>query len=437
MTELHRVLAEATDHVGSPDLAERALRGAGRRRARRTTLGALALVVLVGGGVAWAVQERVPHADVVDTPVPTPTPKAGPDDPSDLPSVPPIDVGVVQPLWDPAEAGGLPWTDLGLPESLQPPVEAYDPPIESPPLVSIRAARAVVARDDRFYVLDTDGARGWFSLEAPDEPMGPANDDLALSRDGTIISFAGMDGLWSRDVRSTRWRRADYPDGFLAGSEYGVSIEAQVAEMAYLADAENRWQIDVQTGRADRIVVPDFVHDVELTPRGVVLGLGSPDRGPHDGRTLVEMIGGGASPVVTRADALQSLTGLAADEDSLAATRAVSTSPADAPDDTWRNGMIALDRDDWSTRAYLPIRDPRWAYTDAGLLAVIAWLDADTVLARVVSTDGGYDTGELTLFTWNVGTGELRRVTTLPAAQRFDVALDLLGSLGSIGGVVQ
>lgn len=437
MTELHRAFVEATDHIGSPDLAGRALASAHRRRVRRTAVGALAAVVLLGGGVAWAVQERVPRAGVVDTPAPSPTPDGAKIDPSDLPSVPAIDLAVVQPLWDPAEAGGLPWIDMGIPESLQPPTETYDPPIESPPLVSIRAARAVVARDDRFYVLDTDGARGWYSLERPDESMGAANDDLALSRDGTIVSFAGMDGLWSRDVRSSRWRRVDYPDGFRAGSEYGVSIEAQVAEMAYLSDSRSRWQIDVQTGRADEIRVPSYVYDVEHAPGGVVLGLASPNRGPYFVRALVEMIGGGASTTVTQANALQSLTSLTADEDSLAATRGVSTSPGDAPDDTWRNGLIALERDDWSTRAYLPIRDPHWAYTDAGLLAAIAWLDADTVLARVVSPDGGYDTGELTLFTWNVESGELRRVTTLPAAQRFDVALDLLGSLGSIGGVVQ
>ena len=435
MTELHQAFRDATEHLDPPDLAQQAWREAGRRRARRTTVGALVAVVLLGGGVAWTVQDRVPRADVVDTP--TPTPDGAKNDPSDLPTVPPIDLAVVQPLWDPAEAGDLPWTDLGLPESLQPPIETYDPPIESPALTSIRAARAVVARDDRFYVLNTDGARGWYSLERPDEPMGPHNDDLALSEDGTIVSFAGKDGLWSRDVRSTRWRRADYPEGFLLGSEYGVGIEAQVGEMAYLWDAESRWQVDVQTGRADKVVVPDYVYDVELAPGGALVGLGSGVRGPYDGRTLVEMIGGGADPVVTRADALQSLTGLAADEDSLAATRGVSTSPEEAPDDTWRNGLIALNRDDWSTRAYLPVRDPRWAYTDAGLLSSIAWLDADTVVAQVASTDDGYDAGELTLFTWNVESGELRRVTTLPAAQHFDVALDLLGSLGSVAGVGQ
>jgi hypothetical protein len=425
VTDLQRVLTEATEHVGSPDLAGRALAGAQRRRVRRAAAGALAVVVLLGGGVAWALQDRVPHADVVDTPVPTPTPS----NPAEVPAAPAIDPSVVQPLWDPADVGSLPWVDLGLPEELAPPVEIYDPPIESLPLVAMRAARVVVARDDRFYVLHADGSGGWYFMERPDEPMGSANDDLALSRDGTILSFLGQDGIWSRDVRGSTWRRVDYPDGFRVGSEYGISIEAQVAEMAWLSDGRDRWQIDVQTGRADRIVVPDYVYDVAFAPGTVPVGLASATRAPFFVRGLVEMPSGTRDVRFTQAGSLQSLTGLAADEDSLAATRGVSISPTDAPDDTWRNGMIALDRDDWSTRAYLPIRDPHWSYTDAGLLAAVGWIDPDTVLAAVVSSDGGYDTGELTLFTWHVESGELRRVTALPASLRFDVALDLLGPL--------
>lgn len=429
MTDLHRMLTEATEHVGSPDLAGRALAGAQRRRVRRAVAGALAAVVLVGGGVAWAVQERVPHADVVDTPLPTPDRDEVDVDPSDLPSAPPIHPAAVQPLWDPADVGDLPWVDLGLPESVEPPAEIYEPPIESLPLVGIRAARVVVARDGRFFMLAIDGSGGWYYMDRPDEPMGGTNDDLALSRDGTIVSFLGRNGIWSRDVRGSRWRRVAYPDGFAVGSEYGISIEAQAGEMAWLSDGRDRWQIDVQTGKADRIVLPDYVYDVAFSPGTVPVGLVSAHRAPFFVRGLVEMPSGTRDVRLTQAGSLQSLTGLAADEDSLAATRGVSISPTDAPDDTWRNGMIALDREDWSTRAYLPIRDPHWSYTDAGLLAPVAWIDPDIVLAAVVSSDGGYDTGELTLFTWHVESGELRRVTALPASLRFDVALDLLGPL--------
>ena len=86
MTDLHQLLREATDHVGSPDLAGRALVSAHRTRVRRAAASALAAVVLLGGGVAWAVQDRVPHADVVDTPAPTPSPSVTPsvvdDDPA-------------------------------------------------------------------------------------------------------------------------------------------------------------------------------------------------------------------------------------------------------------------------------------------------------------------------------------------------------------------
>jgi hypothetical protein len=191
-----------------------------------------------------------------------------------------------------------------------------------------------------------------------------------------------------------------------------------------LSDGRDRWQIDVQTGKADRIVLPDYVYDVAFSPGTVPVGLASATRAPFFVRGLVEMPSGTRDVRLTQAGSLQSLTGLAADEDSLAATRGVSISPTDAPDDTWRNGMIALDRYDWSTRAYLPIRDPGWTDTDGGALRSLTWLDADTVLASVVPPGAG----ERTLFTWNVGTGELRRVASLPAARRYDVALDVLSA---------
>lgn len=78
MNDLDQLLREATDHVASPDLAGRALAEAHRRRVRRTAVGALAAVALLGGGVAWAVQEPTPKAGVVDTPVQTTSPTATP-----------------------------------------------------------------------------------------------------------------------------------------------------------------------------------------------------------------------------------------------------------------------------------------------------------------------------------------------------------------------
>jgi hypothetical protein len=415
MTDLDRVLHEATEHVASPDLAGRALAGAHRRRRRRTAAGAAAVLVLVAGVVTWELQRPVQRADVVQTPTPSPTPDAQETRPGELPTPPPIDPDVVQEVWDPETAPSLPGTDLGLPESL-------DPPTGVPGLTGIPAARAAVLRQGLLHVLGEDG--GWRVTRLPEEREPDSEHDLALSRDGVIVSIAGTTGLLSLDVRSGRWRRAAYPDGFPQSAEYGVGLTAQVGELAWLEAGDRRWQVDVQTGEADEVLLPRRLHDVAFAPHGLVVGVGSPER-PHLVRTVELVAPGARTPYVFRADSLDSLTGLASDGASLAAMRGVSVSGPDL-EDVFRNGLIALDLDDLSTRAYLPVEDPDWAYSDGQALQPVAWLDADRVLVSVVALDGGYDSGDRTLFTWDVETGELRRVTSLPASLPYDVALDLL-----------
>jgi hypothetical protein len=121
MTDLQQVLHEATEHVASPDFAQRALVSAHRMRVRRGAAGALAVVVLVGGGATWLVQDRVPHADVANTPVPTPsaTPSATPS-PSTVDRDP-----ATQEVWDPFALADAPRRASVLPDELSPPA---DPP---------------------------------------------------------------------------------------------------------------------------------------------------------------------------------------------------------------------------------------------------------------------------------------------------------------------
>lgn len=416
MTDLHRVLTEATEHVGSPDLAGRALADAQRRRVRRAAAGALAAVVLVGGGVAWAVQERAPHADVVDTPVPSPTRVPTVLDPEDLdavidlPTPPPIDESLIQPLWDPATVGDLPAGDVGLPRSL-------DPPIDAPALGSVPAVVALVQDDDGLAVVDSSGA--WWRTGLPEEPLTIGEwrtEPARLTTDGTWIAFAGRTALWARELAGDGWRRIDYPRGFIRARQFPGIVPQQGGHV--ILQRHREWVVDLGTGTmVDR---PDPLRAMAWGD-GVTVNVG----GSSYGMRLVSWAADGATARTFRTDYLQALTGFAASRDSLAAVRGVGTyniprAPAE------RNGLVALDLDDLSTRAYLPLRDPAYAMTDGELMAAQGWLDDDTVLASVGQVSADLSTGTRTLFTWDVVTGGLRRVAALPAALAYDVAVGAL-----------
>jgi hypothetical protein len=420
VNDLDQLFHEATDHVASPDLAGRALAAAHRRRVRRTAVGALSVVVLLGGGVAWVVQDPTPKAGVVDTPAPSPTPTTSPTDELDallgLPTPPPIPESVVQPQWDPRTAGALPMSDVGLPASL-------DPPTDAPELTSMPPAVAMVVGIDGLDLVDREGT--WRRLSLPEQPLDVPSyvRTSRLSTDGTRVVFLGRRSLWSRDVRSSAWRELDYPDGFLqpdvAPGRRGIpQVVPMVAEHLWLA-RDRWWFVDLDTER----------FEVGPGPEGAVVWGGGVfvESGKANGYQMRLLSWGPLGEPVRsfRTDSLQSLTGLAASADSLAAVRGVGVY-GDPRSSTERNGLIALRLDDLSTRAYLPVTDPGYAMTDGGLMVAEGWLDADTVLASVGLADSVSDDGVRVLFTWNVETGALARVSTLPDALAYDLAVGAL-----------
>ncbi|MBD3947896.1 hypothetical protein [Nocardioides ganghwensis] len=177
MNDLDQLLREATDHVASPDLAGRALAEAHRRRVRRTAVGALAAVALLGGGVAWAVQEPTPKAGVVDTPVPTPTatPSAADTDPA------------TQPIWDPFTVVDAPRRPSTLPEQIAPPADA--PSIAEAPLPDVVLAWPEEGVDLR--VLATNGE--WRSVPGTANAIQGTFRDVvspAISPDGDRVAMA-------------------------------------------------------------------------------------------------------------------------------------------------------------------------------------------------------------------------------------------------------
>lgn len=419
LTDLHRVLAEATDHLRSPDLTDRALASASRRRARRTTLGALAVVVLLGGGVAWAVQDRVPRAGVVDTPSPSPSPTpsripAAPDDLDALlalPTPPATEDAAVQSRWDPRTAAELPAVDLGLPASL-------DPPDDAPELTSMPAAVAMVEDQRGVSLVDDDGS--WRRLPLPEHALDVPSyvPTSRLSTDGTRVVFLGRTSLWSRDVRSTRWRRLPYPEGFLQrslrpGERTIPQVIPMVAEHLWLA-RETWWFVDLDAA----------TFEVHPTPRGSVAWGGGDVyvESSVDSDYTMHLLSWGqlGSPFRSfRTDSLSTLTSVAANTASVAAVRGACVGAES------ERGLVALDLDDLSTRAYLPVRDPLGTFTCGGALETVAWLDPDTVLGSA-ATVRGPEAGRRTFFTWDVETGALRRASSLAGAVRYDVAAGAL-----------
>ena len=420
MTDLQQVLDRATEHLASPDLAGRALASAHRRRVRRAAAGALAAVVLLGGAATWAVQDRVPRADVVKTPLPTPSPtrSTGADQLEtddldvvlELPTPPRIEESVVQPMWDPATAADLPLNDVGLPASLAPPAGAPD-------LAGVPAAVALVQDSSTASVADKDGR--WWRVPLPEEALaiGEWRTEAArLSTDGTWLALPGRTALWALELSDPRWRRIDYPRGFLRSRMFPLLVPMRGSQVVLGRDRE--WLVDLAAASFEELPNP-----LRTTAwgEGVLVSVG----GSSWGMNLLSWGTVGGEQHSFRTDYLQAFTGAAVSADSLAGVRGVGTYgvPRALVD---RTGLVALRLDDLSTRAYLPLKDPGFAMTDGGLMAVEGWLDRDTVLASAGMV-GPSTHGDRTLFTWDVDSGELRRVSTLPQSLTFDVAPELLG----------
>lgn len=412
MTDLHPLLDRATEHVVSPDLAGRALAAAHSRRVRRTAVGALAAVVLLGSGVAWTVQEPTPKGGVVDTPSPGPEPEDRLDALMELPTPPAVPDDAVQPPWDPRTVAGLPQADIALPDVLE-------PPAAPPELTSIPAAAALVEEQGDVTLVDRDG--GWWRLSLPEQPLDvPAYVRTSrLSTDGTRVVFLGRTSLWSRDVRSTRWREVAYPDGFLAldvpvGRRMIPQVVPMVAEHLWIARGK-WWFVDLDTGS----------FEVHPTPGGAVAWGGGDvyvETGVDSDYAIRLLAWGPLGRPVRRfrADAGSWLGDVVADSESVAVVRGACSGVDVEP------GLRAMDLDDLSTHAHLPVEDPDGEYACSGALEVVAWLDPDTVLASV-RTLRGPETGQGTLFTWDVVTGELRRASRVAGGAVFDVARMAVG----------
>ena len=374
-TDLQTVLARATDRIEAPGLGAGAFSAARRRRSRRrrglAAGGAAALAVVVTIVVSTGLASG-PRTE----PLPRETPGPGPTPDIEL-EVPEVPESAVQELWDPRRVTELPpGEDLPLPSSLDPIITALSP------LDGQMRGIAVVSTGPYLFVLDRQG--DWHTVGAPAARL--PDGSTALSADGTRVAFTARGGLWWRDLDGDGgWQRTPYPDGFAIKEERRPPLEIDADGRILIGYGVDRpaWSIDPVTGESAPLT---FALDrAEPAPEGSVL----------------------LWPVTDRT--------------SVAAVREVRGWDGEREGADWP-GLIAMRGEDLTTRAYLPIRDDNAYYTENGGLRPLAWVDGDTVLAWVAPRSGTGVSKTAHLFTWNVETGELGHVSSLPATYEVDVA---------------
>ena len=400
----------------------------GHGRTRRTAAGVLMLAVLSAGAAACT-GERSPAEVRRPTDLSSsPTAAGGTDDALDLPTPPPVPESVVQPRWDPRAARDLPAADVGLPESLDPPPDAAE-------LTSVPGVVALVEGRQELDLVDVDGR--WWRLPLPEQPLpvpfyAPAT--TSLTRDGTHVVFLGRTAMWSRDVRAAEWRALDYPDGFLRP---GVpprrgkvpQVVATAGGHVWLGRGA-WWSVDLDAATVERSDSPSGD-----SPSGQVRWGGDDVYvqlavEPAYDLTLLSWGDWGAPVHTFRTDGLSTLSNIAADAASVVAVRGACTVGVAAPEGPSRRALVALDLDDLSARGYLPVRDPFGDYTCGSQLLPVGWIDPQTVLVTAAVTPGS-DADGRTFVTWDVESGELRRVAAMSTDRTYDVALGVLGGAGS------
>ena len=402
MTEdtLHDVLTRATDAIESPDLAGTALTAARQRRTRHRA-------VLATVGSAIAVASVVAVIAIVDTNHEAPEPAPGVPTPTGLEQsqdqAPAISDEVVQPFWDPVAIEDAPYDgSTRLPPTLDPPAV-----VESLDASPIDVGVAAVVDDEEVAIVGVDGS--WRSVALPEEPSS-AGDTVALSQDGTVIAVTGGSALWWRALGVPGWIRTEYPSGVSSPRDYEPVIRFVKRDQVLLSLWPHAWLVDLTSGEAQVLKYDAYTSAPDAA--GTVVSFGVVRKRGFE-RVLQEWRGTVPVRSVGIND-LESLTSPAVSETMIGAARGDGGWTGEPTESDW-DGLIALDRETLETRAYLPIKGRGTGYADGGRLGAIAWLDDETLLARVVPDEpAGSPQAPGYLFTWNVATGLVSRVSVLP-----------------------
>lgn len=387
MTDLHDLLDLATDRLEAPGLADRALTVAQRRRTvRRGVLASVAAVVLVVGVAVTTRLGGAPAVEPMRVPVTSPT---------GVPArtAPAIAPDRIQPVWGPRGAEGQPVVELGVPRVME-------------SLTPGEVTRPVVLLDDgsRARLVSADGL-----VHELDLPGGLTRGrTVSLSPDGRRLVATGAGGFFWREIDGD-WQRLGAED---------VPLEAQ---LSWLPDSSGvivrGWKravlVDLASGEVAEQRFLEGVSHLGVAPDGTLVGV-------TEGRSVVQWRDGRETDRVSTAG-LEGLVLPAVGGSDLAFAR-TNLSIADPPEPADRDGLLALDRETFETRAYLPVPDDHY-YVHAEDLRPLTWLDDDTLAFTVLPAGAA----KRYLMTWDVETGDISRVSCW--ARSFDAvfATDLLG----------
>ena len=407
MTDLHQLLREATDHVGSPDLAGRALVSAHRTRVRRAAASALAAVVLLGGGVAWAVQDRVPHADVVDTPSPTPSPSVTPSVVDDDPAT--------QRIWDPFTVVDAPRHPTVLPEQISPP---EDPPsLAAAPLPDI--VLAWPAEDTDLRVLATTGE--WRAVPGTANAIQGTFRDVvspAISPDGDRVAMAVDAGILVVEATTGEQSVVPWPPELAGPVDSRPGLRWLPGDEGFVVLHWKRpWLVGLDgTG--------------EPAPFGGPYGSGvmvDPDDGTIRERTRAY----GRLRTWNSADDASSVSLGGYGERYVTRFGVVAYTGNPGPDGmALMSGPVVVDPGAGEILGYAPINDRDSVYSDNAHLTALGFVDPDTVLLMVTPMDFrtmGPEDGVTHLVSWDFRTGDFTRLGSGgPGMRWIAVAPDLL-----------
>jgi hypothetical protein len=388
-SQLHDLLERATEDLPTRDRTSEALERTvvvRRRRAAAGLAGVMGAVVLAAVGISSLTgTERPAPSPPPATTSPDATASSEPVENDTLTS-PPVDPRVVQDEWDPAAP--LSAQDLRtLPASLA-------PPVDMPELTGMPRAAAVILTDVGLAAVDSDGQ--WQQLGLPEPQVANSVDTLALSVDGTTVSWAGRTSVWSRDVRGGPWREAAYPDGMSPNGRWGITLVPQAAEMTYIGQHSRWWELDLHTGDADELTDLPALRTFTWAGPGIV---GLSDGGPP------RLIRSAGPPVDT--SALGALSTLAASADRIATLRYDEATESAA--------LLALDPATGEAIAMLPIGGLGADYIAGGWLNPVAWLDSEQLLLSVVSPPDQ----QHRLVTWDTRTGDITQSSVLAASTEY------------------